>query len=200
MPPKMAPLMQQLEQVKAQNPNVNEEELSKFVAQNFDKTLLSVQEKVFADYGVAEADVDEATHAYMAAGDDEVLEIVNDFRTMYTQFGGTVEIELPSDLTEDVMLAAFDDYAEARDKANEVIMMELQRSQGKMSEAQHRVLMLHAQTLMNGALKKHNLSPLVWQSAVKVFIASSARFKAKHDEDSIEQQQKMARMQAGMGK
>ena len=95
------------------------------------------------------------------------------------------------------MLAAFDDYVEARDKANDTIITELQRSQGKMSEAQHRVLMSHAQTLMAAALKKHGITQLVWGSAVKKYMETSAKFKAKHDEDATEQNEKMQRMQMG---
>jgi len=198
MPAKMAPLMQQLEMIKSQNPSVNEAELMKFVATNFDKVLLGVQEKVFAEYNVDEADVDAATHFYMSEQDAEVLEAVNDFRTMYTQFGGEIDIEVPVDLTEAKMCAAFDDYAAARDKANDLIMVELQRSQGKMTEAQHRVLMTHAQSLMAAALKKHGISQAVWPSAVKAFMASSAAFKSKFEEDAEEQNQKMMRMQQGM--
>ena len=176
---------------------MNEAELMKFVSQNFDKTLLAVQEKLFQDYGVEESDVNASTHFYMAQQDEEVLGLVNDFRTLYTQFGGSVEIEIPEDLTEAKMLLAFDDYVEARDKANDAIIIELRRSQGQMTEAQHRVLMAHAQTLMTAALKKHGISQLVWQSAVKQFLETSAKFKAKHDEDALEQNQKMARMQMG---
>lgn len=197
MPAKMAPLMQQLEAVKAQNPNVNEAELMKFVSQNFDKSLLGVQEHLFQEYGVEESDVDQSTHYYMDQQDEEVLAMVNDFRTLYTQFGGSVEVELPESLTEEKMLAAFDDYVEARDKANDTIITELQRSQGKMSEAQHRVLMSHAQTLMAAALKKHGITQLVWGSAVKKYMETSAKFKAKHDEDATEQNEKMQRMQMG---
>ena len=197
MPGKMAPLMQQLEAVRAQNPGVNEAELMAFVSQHFEKTLLEAQAKLFAEYGVEEADVDEATHFYMGENDQEVLTLVNEFRQLYVQFGGTVEVELPSDLTEQVMLAAFDDYAEARDKANATIIAELQRSQGQMSEAQHRVLMAHAQTLMNAALKKHGIDALVWQTAVKKFLESSAAFKAKFDEDTAEQEEKMKKLQGG---
>jgi hypothetical protein len=176
---------------------VNEAELMKFVSQNFDKTLLAVQEKLFQEYGVEESDVDESTHYYMAQQDEEVMGLVNDFRTLYTQFGGAVEVEVPGDLTEAKMLLAFDDYVEARDKANDAIINELQRSQGKISEAHNRFLMSHAQTLMAAALKKHGITQLVWQTAVKKFLDSSPKFKAKHDEDALEQNEKMARMQMG---
>lgn len=46
MPGRMAPLMQQIQQVKQQNPQINEAELQKVVLQNFDNMLKAAQEKV----------------------------------------------------------------------------------------------------------------------------------------------------------
>jgi hypothetical protein len=61
----MAPLMQQLDQIRAQNQGIDEKDVMKFVAQAFDKNLVAVQEKTFVDFEVDESDVDMSTHHFL---------------------------------------------------------------------------------------------------------------------------------------
>ena len=73
---------------------------------NFDNQLLATQEKLFRDLSLEEADVDRSTHYYLRQGDKEVTSVVNDFRQLYTNYGGEVELDLPATLDEDKMCAA----------------------------------------------------------------------------------------------
>ena len=166
------------------------------VVQNFNNILLAVQENLFKDLGVEEADVDYATHYYMRQEDKEVLNIVQDFRQLYSNFGGEVELDLPADLDEKKMIAAFEDYVAAREQAQEAIMKELNQIKsngGQMNELQQQQIGLQLQqaaaTLITGALKKHDLTELVFQAAMKKFIAESPAFKALVDQDKKRQQQ-----------
>jgi hypothetical protein len=49
MPAKMAPLMQQIQQLKAQNAQIDDKEIHKVIVQNFDNMLKAAQEKVRVD-------------------------------------------------------------------------------------------------------------------------------------------------------
>ena len=172
------------------------------VVQNFNNILLAVQENLFKDLGVEEADVDYATHYYMRQEDKEVLNIVQDFRQLYSNFGGEVELDLPADLDEKKMIAAFEDYVAAREQAQEAIMKQLNQIKsngGQMNELQQQQIGLQLQqaaaALIAGALKKHDLTELVFQAAMKKFIAESPAFKAKVDQDKQRQLQHRVKRQ-----
>ena len=190
VPEKMAPLMQQIAQIQGQ-PGVDKAQLMKVIAQQFDKCCLGAQAELLQELGVDEEDMSQATHVYMRKDDDDVLEAVNDFRSLYTlQYGGAVEVDLPKDLDEDKMCAAFDTYCAARDDADKTYMKELQKKQGQITPEQHMLLLKRANHLMGSALKKHGLSVFQFQSASAEFAETSTKFKAKHDKDEQEQEAK----------
>ena len=64
---------------------------------------------------------------------------------------------------------------------------------GQMNELQQQQIGLQLQqaaaALIAGALKKHDLTELVFQAAMKKFIAESPAFKAIVDQDKKRQQQ-----------
>ena len=163
---------------------------------------MATQEKMFRDLGVEEADVDRSTHYYLRQEDREVTSAVNDFRQLYTNYGGEVELDLPATLDEDKMCAAFDDYVVARNQAHEAIVMQvenLKRTQGSLNEAQQRAigtkLQQAAAVMMEEALKKHGLTELVFQAAMKKFMVTSEKFRTKFMQDQQSQRELQAAQQ-----
>ena len=163
---------------------------------NFDNQLLATQQKLFRDLSLEEADVDRSTHYYLRQGDKEVTSVVNDFRQLYTNYGGEVELDLPATLDEDKMCAAFDDYVIARNQAHEAIVMQvetLKRTQGQLNDVQQRSisqkLQQAASQMMEEALKKHDLTELVFQAAMKKFMITSEKFRTKFMKDQQSQRE-----------
>jgi len=185
MPEKMDPIMQQIQMIKAQKPDLDMAMLTPQIASHFDKSLLQAQAELLAEMDVPLAEIDAATHGFMDAGDGDVLAAVAKFRALYTGFGGKVEVNLPADLDEAKMSRAYDAWAEARDKGSSATVAEVRK--GFVSEAQMRVLKAREVALMDEALKKFGLDEMVFSSALQHFMKVSPTFKAKVYEDSQEQ-------------
>jgi hypothetical protein len=187
---KMNPLMQQIAQLQGQ-PGMNEADLMKIIAQQFDKCCQASQNEILQEMGVEESDLSSTTHKFLQEGDDEVTEAVDSFRSTYAlNYGGSVEVEIPKDLSEETMCAAFDSYVVARDEADKTYMKELQKKQGKITPEQHKLLLARANSMMVAALRKHGLTVFQFQTASKDFAVQFPKFKQKHDEDAQQQEEK----------
>jgi len=185
MPENMTPIMQQIQMIKAQKPDLNMEAIAPQIAAHFEKSLIPAQTELLETLGVDESDMDVSTHAYMEEGDGEVLAAVSKFRSLYTGFGGKVEVKLPPNLDEAKMCQVYDAWAEARDKGKNHTMAEFRK--GFVSEAQNRVLKEREVALMDEALKNFGLNEVVFNSALQHYMKSSPSFKAKVIEDAQEQ-------------
>lgn len=153
------------------------------------------QEALLQEFDVDEIDVDASTQYFLKTEDEEVVEAVTKFRKLYADFGGNVELELPSDLDENKMCAALEDYSAARDEAHSAVMSEVQSSSGMLTEVQQNRLKKLEDDLLDSALKKHGLTQAVWQTAVQVFLGTSQKFKSKFEEDEQEAKQKILQFQ-----
>jgi hypothetical protein len=102
---------------------------------------------------------------------------------MYTQFGGQVEMELPEGLTEETMLSALAALSEAREQSRAAANVQLQRSQGQLTDGQVRALSAHQHALSEAALVKFGLSLVSWTAAVSVWAKNSAKFKEAYNEE-----------------
>ena len=138
---------------------------------------------VFREFGKDEDEVEHACAYYEAkeTRDDKVVEACNNLRSLYTNVGGRVELDLPEDLTVEKMCVIFEEYMGAVQQAQIAFSQHLQQLKARgaqvttsqLNETRNNLMQNHVLTV----LKKYDLTNLLWVAALEKY-SDSQVFKA----------------------
>jgi len=175
-----AHLTQVMRRINAQGAQVPQQMLAQYLVEHFEQQLRELQTRVFAEFGVTEDALEEAVEYYEAeptpgAGprDARVVEATNQLRQLYINVGGSIDLDLPADLTVDKMCAVFDEYMAAVVAAQHAFTEHLHAIKARgasvtttdLQEARQAKI----QEKVGVVLKKHGLNALVFQAALEKF-------------------------------
>ena len=165
-----------MRKINAQNAQIPQAMLAQYLVEHFETQLREVQQVVFREFGYDEEDVEEAVEFYEADGDhrDEgVCDATNQLRQLYINVGGSVDLDLPEDLTVDKMCVVFEDYMAAVVAAQAAFTEHLHALKAKGAQVTTQQLNETRQAKMaekvGVVLKQHGLSNLVFQAAIEKF-------------------------------
>jgi hypothetical protein len=165
-----------MRKINAQNAQIPQAMLAQYLVEHYETQLKEVQAVVFKEFGYDEDEVEEAVDYYEAAGpnrDEGVCEATNQLRQLYINVGGSVELDLPEDLTVEKMCVVFEDYMGAVVAAQAAFTEHLHALKAKGAQVTTAQLNETRQLKMSEkvgvVLKKHGLSNLVFQAAIEKF-------------------------------
>jgi len=174
-----------MRKINAQNAQIPQAMLAQYLVEHFEATLREYSAQVFAEFGYDEDEVEEAAAFYEADGDardDGVVDACNALRQLYINVGGSVDLDLPDDLTVDKMCAVFEEYMGAVVAAQAAFTAHLHALKARGAQVTTAELNETRQAKMQEqvgvVLKKHGLSNLVFQAAIEKF-NSHPTFQAK---------------------
>jgi len=181
-----ANISQVMRRINAQGGQVPQAMLAQYLVEHFETQLQELQAVVFREFEVAEEDLEYAVDYYEGSGgaprDAAVVDAVNQLRQLYVHVGGSLDLELPADLTVEKMCVVFEEYMAAVVEAQTAFTQQLQTLKAKggtvspaqLSEARQAKM----QEKISVVLNKHNLNNLLFQAAIEKFNDHPA-FQAK---------------------
>lgn len=168
-----ANISQVMRRINAQGGQVPQAMLAQYLVEHFETQLRELQTVVFKEFEVTEEDLEDAVDFYEGEGeggpprDANVAEAVNQLRQLYVNVGGSLDLELPVDLTVEKMCVVFEEYMSAVVEAQTAFTQQLQGlkakggqiTAGQLTEARQAKM----QEKIGVVLKKHNLNALLFQ-------------------------------------
>lgn len=168
-----ANLAQIMRRLNAQGAQVPQAMLAQYLVEHFETQLRDLQTVVFKEFDVTEEDLEDAVEYYENERDASVVDAVNQLRQLYISIGGSVDIDLPPDLTVDKMCIVFEEYMKAVMEAQAAFTQHIQNLKAKGTSATATDLTEARQQKMQEkvsvVLNKHNLNTLVFQAAIEHF-------------------------------
>ncbi|KAJ1449452.1 hypothetical protein M885DRAFT_535499 [Pelagophyceae sp. CCMP2097] len=168
-----------------------QEIIAQYLLEHFEGQLKEAQAHVFNEFKHDEEDVEEAVAYYDGEGDEEVIEAVNQLRQLYMNIGGSIELDLPEDLTLDKMCTVFEEYMAAVVAAQHAFTAHLHTVKARGGQITSQELNATRQNKIaqhvSVVLQKHGLNNLIFQAAIEKyndhpqFQAKIASVKAQSD-------------------
>ena len=164
-----------MRKIQAQGAQIPQQMLQSYLIEHFETQLKEVQSVVFREFGKDEDEVEHACAYYEAkeTRDDKVVEACNNLRSLYTNVGGRVELDLPEDLTVEKMCIIFEEYMAAVQAAQLAFSQHLQQLKARgaqvttsqLNETRTNLMQNHVLTV----LKKYDLTNLLWVAALEKY-------------------------------
>lgn len=166
-----ANITQVMRRINAQGGQVPQAMLAQYLVEHFETQLRELQTVVFKEFDVSEEDLEDAVEYFEGSGgqprDSTVAAAVNQLRQLYVNVGGSLDLELPADLSVEKMCVVFEDYMAAVVEAQTAFTQQLQSIKAKGGQITTNQLTEARQAKMQEkisvVLKKHNLNTLLFQ-------------------------------------
>lgn len=164
-----------MRKINAQNAQIPQQLLQQYLVEHFETQLKEVQQVVFSEQGYDVEDVEAACAYYEAPAtrDEGVADACNQLRQLYINVGGSVDLDLPEDLTVERMCDVFGEYMRAVVAAQAAFAQHLQQLKARGAQVTSQDLNETRQATMQEkvsvVLKKYGLSNLVFQAAIEKY-------------------------------
>ena len=170
-----------MRRISAQNAQIPQQVLAQHLTEHFETQLKAYQSEVFEFHGYDDDDVEEAVEYYEKAKHEGVCDAVNQLRQLYINVGGSVELDIPEELTVEKMCQIYEEYMGAVVSAQAAFTAHLHviKAKGTSVKSCELDATRHAflQEKVHAMLRTHGISILIFQAAIEKY-NNHPRFQA----------------------